>query len=387
MNRSNDVVRMNFHMAFFAIGVLASFILTAASVIALQVSPASYRLSTSPQEQSYALSVTNDAPTAVLVKFVIEGEFADDISLPASVEIPAGESRSVVVSVAYKQRQPGYLESRILVEAKPLSLGTVTATAAVAHVMRLQTPLAGKHLDASLQFSAASVGQEVLFTIPVRNIGSEPIDAVRLELTVADETLQTTAQPLSVGEERNIVLSWTPQQTGEYPLSATVFYDGKKTEVSGSVTVGVLAAHIVGVEPGVFRLGDLFSLGVLVENEWGAVLPLRASAIMSQNSMVVRGESTTVLAGGGSTVRVPVFLPSAGLKPGEANLTVAVQYAQQQVEHNYTAIIGLDSLRLVSISQSDSSSTKQSWLVLTVLLGVCLFAYGIIYLKKHHGRT
>ncbi len=356
---------------------------------ALQVSPASYTVIDTQMDHSYAVQVTNDQTYPVRVTFQAEDD-AVQLRLPAQLELSAGETRSVVFGVQAAQVEPGYHETRVLIESRAEGEATVRASAAVAHVVRVRIPLEGTHLEASLHFSAASVGEPILFTVPLENIGTQRVDVAHVTLTINGELLEAPAMSLLPGERKNIVVSWTPPEARTYPLLVQVEYGEQSISLDSEVVVGHLSARIVGAKPGAFALGELFGITVLVNNEWGAVLPVHVVAKIAQGSIIHSGESTTVLAPAASTVQIPVYLASNDLKPGLANISLEAHYGQRVSTEEYEAVVSISSIKLLGEGVESESETSWNLQVsrtyIALVLALIVVAACAIYIRKHYKR-
>lgn len=327
-------------------------------VTALTASPAQHTVYTPDGAAQYSVTVRNDEDRSIDVTVVPSGPFAEDIEAPASFALDPGEQRVMVVRVTVRDVQPGTLEGGLLIESRSAAGGTVSASGAVFHTIRLVTPEQGAFLDGELIAASSSVGSPTAVTLVLRNTGTEPVNAA-VQLSAGDELLSEQAVALAPGAVQNVVAEWTPQRLGQYALEANAQYAGKELVLRQELTVGELSVSIVDVTFGAFVSGSPFRVSVITQSAWGQPLPVTASAAVLQDGRVIHaGESVPLTIAPGDSAAIPVFLESSGLREGEAALRVQLSYAGRQETLTTPIYIGEDA---ITIQPSGAAEEKVGW--------------------------
>ncbi len=358
--------------------------LSAAS--ALTASPASKTIAFSANEVvRYDVLVRNDESSALEITISPTGALAigGALDVPPSVVISPGESRAIPVQIRLPANTvPGTSESGILFESRAVGAGTVAASSAVMHVIRVQTAKEGAFLTGELLSSSGIVGSEVLITLHLLNVGTQSISTQSSILLdgVRQEFAQVTILP---GESRDLVASWNPRAVGVYTAVASVPYGSTELRVTSEIIVGALNVKILGINFGEFRLGDPFRVSVDVLNEWGAPLPVQAMFILEQNSTIGTATSASQTIMPLAEGRFTGFLETKSATAGPAVLRAKLIYADKVSEETRPIILGVDSIERPVEVQPGATSNRAFTIVLVILLTI-LAAYFIyrFYTRK-----
>jgi hypothetical protein len=348
------------------------FLLCISTVLGLTASPASHNSNYGDGEQEYVLTVRNDEQRSLSVTLTPTGPLAPHITVDKELTLAPGESKQVQVRVELPPTtQPGVLESGILIESRPVSSGTVAATSAVLHIIRVTTPKEGAFVAGELLASTGIVQSPVAITFVLRNTGSVQTSGTA-SFTIAGQDFSQQQFSLEPEQVQNIVVYWTPQRVGEYQVAATATYAGKEEQYETTVIVGNLSVDIAGIELSDFRLGDPFRVQVNARSAWGAPLSVSAAVAVQQgNTTVQAGRSTAVRLDPLTTARIPVFVESTGLSPGIAFLSTSVAYNGQNKTAVYPVVIGVDSIAVQQpqqLQRSQSIATTVAVIILLVLI-------------------
>jgi hypothetical protein len=369
---------MNRHF-FFA---FASFVLIilAPHVVALTASPAAKTILFEPNAiERYDITITNDETRTLSIAVTPTGPFADFIDVPTAIELEPGTSRTLGVRVRLPQdSQPGTIESGVLIEARPVGGGTVSASAAVLHLIRVQTPYEGAFLSGQLLTSSGIVGSEVLLTLSLVNTGSELVTTTP-SIFLDGERRTLPEITLAPGATRDTSISWTPKAVGVYTASASVAYADKENRFSQTIVVGNLSVRITDIEYGAFQLGDPFRVSATVLNEWGASLPVQAIVTLEQNGATIgsapaQGRVVSPLA----EERLTAFVESAGASVGAATITVRISYAEKTLEQAYPVVLGVDSIT----PYEPRTAVTPIWIIVLAFVVLVLAATYFIYKKR-----
>jgi hypothetical protein len=343
---------------------------------ALTASPASHNSNYGDGEQRYSLTITNDEQRSLSVTLTPTGPLAQYITVPTEITLGPGEQKSVPVILSMPvSTQPGVLESGILIESRPVSAGTVSATSAVMHVIRVTTPKEGEFVAGELLVSSGIVHNPLAVTLVLENTGSVQTSGA-VQFAIAGQSFSDQAFTLQPAQVSNVVVYWTPQRVGEYLVEATVSYAGKEETYQSQVIIGNLSVDIASIELSDFRLGDPFRVHINAKSEWGAPITVVASVAVDQgNGTVQSGSSTAVRAEPLTTTRIPVFIESAGLMPGVAFMSTSVVYAGQNKTTIYPVVIGVDSISFPE-AEPRAAASKAPYvigvLILLLLVGILL---------------
>lgn len=370
-------------LLLFVTLVLALSTLTPAAV-ALTASPASKTVFFEPNTiERYDLTISNDETRTLVLRIAPTGPFAQYIDVPSEVELAPGASRTLGVRVRLPQdSQPGTIESGILIEARPVGGGTVSAAAAVLHIIRVQTPLEGAYLSGQILASSGIVGSEVLVTLSLENTGSEPVTTTP-SLFLDGERRTLPVMTLAPGSKRDATISWTPKAVGVYTASASIAYADKENRVATSIVVGNLSMRITNIEFGAFQLGEPFRMSATVLNEWGEPLPAQAQVRLEQNGALIsaaqaQGRVISPL----SEERLTAFVESAGAVVGPATLSTRVSFADKTIERVDNVILGVDSITLYE----PRTAVAGKWLIVALVLA-CIAAVTYFIYKKRGPRN
>ena len=322
-----------------------AFILLLPTTFALTASPASVTFDSDDGDAQYTLTITNDESRPLAITLTPNGPLAPQLNLEEVFTLQPGTSRTVVIQLALPDSlQPGVVESGILIEARSASGGTVGATAALMHIIRLTTPQEGAFLAGELLSSSGIVGEEALITLALSNTGSETY-VVSPTVFLDGKRIVLDDVTLAAGASKDLVVPWTPRAIGQYEATATAAYAQKQATFGTTITVGELAVNITSIGYGDFSLGDPFRVSVSTLNRWGAPLPVEVRAMLFQNGSRL-SEALAVR----QTVeplreeQFTLFLESTGAYVGPATIRVSAIFAGREVTQTRDVILGVDSI-------------------------------------------
>lgn len=367
--------------SYVATSVLVLFfvILLSPAALALQASPASFTHASADGDTRYTLTVTNDEVRSLTLTLLPNGPLASYLDFEESFTLAPGESRAVLVRLRLPESlQPGTVDSGILIEGSVAGGGTVAASTAVMHVVRLVTPQEGAFLAGELLSSSGIVGEEALITVALRNTGSQAYSATPTVFIDGRQVVLDSVL-LTPGEVRSVVVPWTPRAVGQYDVTATVSYAQKQASFGTTITVGELDVEITSVAFGDFRLGEPFRVSVGVLNRWGAPLPVTVTSELFQNG-------NRVAIGGPLRQEVlplrqesfVLFLESTGAVPGPASLKHTAVFAGRERVVNQDVVLGIDGIVLVG-------SGEESFLSVIIVVLLVLLTIGAFIIYRRTG--
>lgn len=368
--------------------VLFLFLALLSSSFALLASPASHNIPFGASSDSWSVSVTNDESQSLSITFEPTGPLAPIITVPAETALAPGEKHLFTFSVASPPpTQPGTLESGVIIEANPLNGGTVSATTAVLHIIRLVTPEDGVYISGEILSNAASAGNPSIITLSLQSIGTLPAQG-DVSISVGDLATRTQNFLIPPKSSANILLPWTPPHAGDYPITASVKYANKSLDLHSEIIVGNLSVRITSIDWSDFRLGQPFRVSANVTNDWGDTLPVVAKVSVKQlddkggSIEQQTGSSTTVQVGSLAHESIPVFVESNNMHPGDATIGVTVEYANKQTSMEIPVIVGVDSLDRVTSNTSAPAANSHTILIVIFAIVIIIIIFGAWFFFK-----
>ncbi len=251
------------------------------------------------------------------------------IILPEGLDVPGDHETQIVV--------------REFAENEDVDTSQVASKVAVISQIRVQVPYPGKYVESKLYISEARQGEDVIFTMPLFNFGTEIVQSVFAKVEIFNpygekvgETY-TTLNNLAPQKEQKVVARWLANVArGYYKAVATITYDGQEIRLEQDFTVDKLYLDVtnINVDSTKFKLGDIARFDIAVYNDWNERLSnVFAEVDVKQESTIFSHIKTaSVDIDPLSTSVLNAYWDTAGLAPGVYDFNLGLKYAGRTTE-------------------------------------------------------
>ncbi|PIZ53313.1 hypothetical protein COY26_02300 [Candidatus Woesearchaeota archaeon CG_4_10_14_0_2_um_filter_33_10] len=362
-------------------------------VYALGITPSHVDVIFEPSlEKTIQLKVINDGYKEFDAFVYAEGELAEYVTIDNPIVRLSKDQDSKIIS--YKINLPENFEKKgahsaniVIREIPKETKGktTVTASIAVASVLKVIVPYEGKYAEIRLFIPKFKNGKESNFSVEVRNLGTEKILEAQAVIEIYDPlknkitTITTNKISIKSKEENLLTASWTPDVgSGNYYAVATLVYDKLNAMEEKLFTVGELLPEIISISVSNFKLGGIAKFDILVKNNWNEEL----KGVFAETSVKdKKGEIYT------SFKTISLDIPEFGSQefnaywdtskviPGTYNLDIILNYLGEKTEKIFEIFVEYDKIRVSVIGQVIGEQEKPSLLksVNTLTLLVLMF--------------
>lgn len=261
------------------VGILSLLILIviASNVSALGISPGSKNIDFQPNlEEESKIKIFNNEKRNLSLSVHVRGPINNSVEFEKKEFFMGSETDSI--SIPYKLALPEALNpgkniAEIVILETPLvqESGSLAISAKIALTSQIvvNVPYPGKFLEVDMNIvTKESVAN---FFVRVKNLGSEKIEDTRAIITIWDhkkdivDVLHTNALTLEPQKREEFKASWTGK-FGEYTAIADINYDGLKTSIETSFTLGDFFLKPLRIYSGNFELGEIVKINLDVEN-------------------------------------------------------------------------------------------------------------------------
>ncbi len=329
--------------------VLVVMTMMASLASAVGVSPARTELSYKQGTQEFTLRILNPGAAETDIEIVPKGELQDYISSDNKIiHFNKGESeKEITLKVSLPETLslvPGIHRAEIIISGLVPEADTaqsrVMATTEVVSYLDIKVPYPYKYAEASLYVTESQPGKQLMFSIPVCNLGNTGISSASAKITVYDldnNVVHSVSIPSSsVSKDSCVKLSalWSYNiKNGRYRAEASVLYDGKEIPLLSSFTIGQPYIRISSVRIDDFSLGETTAVTIGVRSEWNEKLAgAYAVVTVTDPKGVVRSQTKTfsVDLDPYASSELSTFWNTAGLERGIYNITAEVFFDKGQ---------------------------------------------------------
>jgi hypothetical protein len=261
---------------FFA--VLFCFI---PSVLAIGISPAQQSVDFQPNTKlNLTTVVLNGGLSEANVSLAFSGEFNAYIRFSSQhVVVPPGgmHTFSFLLDFPAQIKKPGrHLVQIHAIEAPLGKKSGIVPLTAVNSFLYITVPYTGKYVEFDIKTHDVNAGEEITFTLSLRNLALENISSAVTTLFIInrrDETVQTLATksillPAQTTREETLLLPTTALEPGPYRAIAILDYDGEKSpEKEISFRIGTLFVELLNFTTH-FTAEEINTFTLDVENRW-----------------------------------------------------------------------------------------------------------------------
>jgi len=336
--------------AFYLILVLLLFMQAAGNAGAIGISPSRVIVHFKPGlEETFYFTVYNGASEETSVQFYARGEMGEIARLEHNVSVLKPNSQE---TVAVKLRLPMNMslpgDHELLVGAvekagrKPGRATFVGAVTGVEAQVYVRVPYPGKYASASIDVGDVVVGEPILFKIIASNLGSEIIENATAFIDVYEPggkkvaSLTSGMEPIGSKEAKELYAEWLPSNlsAGIYSVSATLLYDGYKTEAETNFRLGDMLIEILNVTAETIS-GDIVRFEINLQSFWNDAVPgvyAEVNVTDAEGTAVAVSSTPPVTIGRWSRAKLETFLKTGALKEGEYSALVMLHYSGKTLQ-------------------------------------------------------
>lgn len=342
-------------------------------------------------EYSYIIKATTTQPH----KIEFDGDLAQYFTaVPNSFEmINEGEKKPFTVKMALPPsiETPGIHKTRVCASESKSSGGEVGSMTRSCGVIYVLVFFDGKKLVGTLGVKDINVGDEAVFGLGLENWGKQGIDKVKAKINVYDSSGQVVATV--TGPETSIpakgkitqeVIWATSSATlpGQYKALAEIDGDGNKITSEKIFLVGSKNVELAGYTQSL-KKGGIQRFEATLKNAWG--LPLsNVYFILKVKDQEVKSPSLDLKPWEEGITAA--FIDTSSLAEGGNTGKVKIFYEGETKEVDVTFKVGSEEASGKIKEEAKSSSGKQVYWVIGVILTLAILTV-IFYLVKKRAGT
>ncbi|MFH1591470.1 MAG: hypothetical protein ABIC95_06095 [archaeon] len=261
--------------------IVAALIMSSA-VSAFGVAPSSKDIHYEAGERvDVSIKIMNADGDATRALLYAEGPLADYLSFPQEIlSFEEGETEKIImysIDVPASIGSQGEIETEVVIRQIPTEGQdtTLSASVAVAHLVKLHVPYDDQYAEIRLFTSNYKKGEKSYFTAEVTNYGKEPILGATVVIDILgpfnNKVAQVRSEPFDVvisGQEKISVL-WIPEiGGGRYKAVAIVIYGDNTAVTEKEFSIGEPSLTVDSISSSNFKLGGIAKLDILVSSDW-----------------------------------------------------------------------------------------------------------------------
>ena len=306
--------------------------------------------------------VKNDEGTPKSVAVDIQGELADYASVDkVLIEFKNGETEKQVnyhVKIPSGVGKPGDNNIDFLLKEYPSGFDSGTYVGArltLITSLRIRIPYPGKYVDATINVLEGDSGGNVIFVVPVHNLGTEDIKNVRATIEVKGptnkliETFETKNIPLQKGRREELRVVWnTEVNPGDYYGNVVVYYDDEITETGNEFSVGGTKIDLKSVNVNGFSLGEIAKFEIYVRNLWNEDIEkvhAEVSIYDIDDSLIGTFKTADEFLKSKEETKLLGYLDTNGIQEGEYRMKVMLYYGDKTIEREVQTTIKSDGIK------------------------------------------
>ena len=376
------------------------------AVLAIGVSPAKKYIDFTPaQSQELSLKVYNNEHKDMTAAIYIQGELSQYIELTTNlITLNKNQEFAEVkytITLPNQIPRPGIHQAEILIiellDEKNNQKTAVNALPAVTSLIKLRVPYPDKYAEANLYIEPASINEEVSFTIPVFNYGTEPLTNVYAKIEILGATYQKIAEvqtnkiSLNTKEESTLGAVLPPQPNpGIYHAIATVYYGNNNIRLEKNFEIGTLYVKINQVKVEDFTLGSIAKFDIYIENIWNQYLEQVFADVIfkdKQGTEYSRYKTATIDLKSYGIGKLEAYWNTKDLPTGEYELDVTLNYQNKTTTSLIETNINLDSIstnKIIgkAIMGSSGKTNTNNLLIFGLIILVIINIAWFFYFKK-----
>jgi hypothetical protein len=387
------------------IALLAMFLLAAALVSAIGVSPVRKVVDYEPnKEYQLELKIINEGNKDIKAIVYARGDLEKYIgivdSLVSMTKDEKEKSARYVLKTPENFEKPGIHKTDMVVMEYPSSFGTgqenvVSATASVISELWLRVPFPGKYAEAQLYID--SQPENVNFALKVMNFGKEDIQKAKAKIRILGATyeeiavLETNEAGISAGQQSKLEASWKPNvNPGKYHAVAEISYDEKKAVVEDNFEVGKLFIGIKKIEVKDFSLGQVAVFDITLESKWNEEIKNvygEMTVLDEKGTEYTKFKTANIDMPAMGEGVIKAYWDTKGAKVGKYSLRLLIHYSERVTEKLIDTEVNIDSIRteLGPTAQVVAQKGLGKENILTILVIVLILiniAWFVFFMRK-----
>jgi hypothetical protein len=386
-------------------------ILLISKVYALGVSPGRRTIDFEPElSKEITIKVVNTQHKKFKAEIYTKGDLGQYIKLEKNkIEFKENElEKEVKYTINLpKKLKYGLNKGEIIIREIPeqkagkIKIGTLVAVASQIHV---NVPYPGKFLKAGMKIVANNLGDDVLFYIPIHNLGSEDINNVVADITIFDpesnEIAKVSSDSKSLKSKQRTELTTMIKNFnfgyGVYNAKAIVNYDGITTKVNKMFIITGFWLIPLDVSVDNFKLGEINKINILVENIGNIKIKNAFSRLVlndefNDNIADIKSISTDIAAK--SKKEMEAYWDTKDIDEGSYDGKLVLSYEDKSSEKPVVTEITQDEMKVDIIGATgyvvrdtkkgpDGFSKFKIIIFLLVLFDIILILYLFVFRKK-----
>ena len=372
-------------------------------VLAIGVSPAKKYIDFAPaQSQELSFKVYNNEHKDMAAAIYIQGELAQYIELTNNL-ITINKNQEFIevkytITLPNQMEKSGIHQAEILIiellDEKNNQKTAANALPAVTSLIKLRVPYPDKYAEANLYIEPASINQEISFTIPVFNYGTENLDNIYAKIEIFGATYEKIAEiqtnKISLDTKQQAVLgaSLPPQENpGIYHAIATIYYGNNNIRLEKNFEIGTLYVKINQVKVEDFTLGGIAKFDIYIENIWNQYLEQVFADVIfkdKQGTEYSRYKTATIDLKSYGIGKLEAYWNTKDIQTGEYELDVTLNYMNKTTNSLIETNINLDSISTNKIigkaimgnsGKTNTNNLLIFGLIVLVMINIAWFFY------------
>lgn len=314
-------------------------------------------------KKSVDFTLVNNEDKDMKVLLRVEGELAEYVTLHnVVVDFRKGESEKKLrydVNLPERIEKPGMHGAEIIATELPKDItseGTfVGGSVAVVTQLYVRVPYPGKYAEVELDVSEANAGEDVVFVVPVHNLGTDDIIRASGEIEILGPTnekiaaVNTNELNIKSRDKRELIGRWNADvNPGMYHAVVHVDYDGKMARAEKTFGVGSLMIEVIDINVKNFRLGGVAKFDITVENRWNEDINDAYAQMLLYND---KGDGVADFKSADYGIKalskdiLNAYWDTEGVKEGAYDGKVVLHYQGKTTEKQLKSYVGIDSIR------------------------------------------
>jgi len=334
-------------------------------------------------EKTIQLRIVNDGHKDFDALVYAEGDLAEYITIDEPmIKLTKDQDSKIIfynIKLPKSFEKKGVYSANIVIRQIPNETDDntkVTASIAVASVLKVTIPYEGKYAEIRLFAPRCKQGKESNFSIEVMNLGTEKILEAQTVIEVYNPlknkvaTITSNKVSIKSKEEKLLTASWTPDiGSGNYNAVATLTYDELSTKSEKSFTVGELLPEIISINVDNFKLGGIAKFDILVKNNLNEELKnvFAETAVKDKKGEIYTSFETISLdipAFGKQEFNV--YWDTSKVIPGTYNLDIILNYLGERTENIFEIFVEYDKIKVPIIGKATEALEEKPGLLKSV---------------------
>lgn len=357
-------------------------------------------------EQSLSFKIINSEDESVNLKIIVNGDLNESFIFEnEKIIIDAGAEMDINYKfIMPSELTPGTHNQEItIVEVAETGTGSsIGAVVGVITQLQIRVAYPGKYAQVEFNVESAEAEQEVLFYLPITNLGQENLKSVSASIDIFDNAnnkiafVSTEKSPIQAGERKELIANWKADVTpGVYKAIAKTEYDGEEFVLEKTFNIGEKVLELTGVNVKSFTLGEIAKFEMDVENRWGDDIKnvYSQTHVFDENkNLIADFKSPTYDIGSLSNQTFFSYWDTDGIKKGTYDASVYLKYGEKFSKKNVQFEVSSNSIRTLGlgyvISEGNIKGDVKTKILITVIVILIILnlLWFVIFRKKMQGK-